>query len=86
MGNSSVEYRGESDLGVPAAGSFSRFPQPALPVIYFCVTDPSFHGEFANYISGLHGIYKRKKQLNLSCFWYSVGESNPYCKIENLEY
>ncbi len=18
--------------------------------------------------------------------WYSVGESNPYCKIENLEY
>ena len=61
MGNSSVEYRGESDRGVPAAGSLSRFPQPALPVIYFCVTDPSFHGEFANYISGLHGVYKRKK-------------------------
>ena len=28
-----------------------------------------------------------KKAVNrLLFFWYSVGESNPYCKIENLEY
>ena len=31
-------------------------------------------------------LYKNKKSSLLSCFWYSVGESNPYCKIENLEY
>ena len=23
---------------------------------------------------------------SVTLFWYSVGESNPYCKIENLEY
>ena len=29
---------------------------------------------------------KIRSDCSHSLFWYSVGESNPYCKIENLEY
>ena len=39
---------------------------------------------FCTTITGI-GI-NEKKQLIQVAFWYSVGESNPYCKIENLEY
>ena len=32
-------------------------------------------------------IYEKRDSFGVSSlFWYSVGESNPYCKIENLEY
>ena len=38
------------------------------------------------YAPGLFvGIYEKSRLFPVD-FWYSVGESNPYCKIENLEY
>ena len=35
---------------------------------------------------GIAKMVKIKKPRYLRGLWYSVGESNPYCKIENLEY
>ena len=41
-------------------------------------TTPCLQSRCSSQLSYTPGVFKE--------LWYSVGESNPYCKIENLEY